>query len=235
LKLSFPESPRIAHHVEPGNNGIYLTRVYNSWVKDVVTENADSGILTEEIASVTIEDITTKGKNIAHYTVAMAGVHNVLAKNINVYNKAVHPLSFNTFSTKNVYLDCEVFVDPILDQHSGANHQNLFDNITVHITPKKDRTYPLFEGGGAPYWKPSHGAYSTFWNIKVNARSGLEDTEAITLNAMQDGVLARIIGVHGNHTFTIEYGPKAYIEFTNKQLDHIPSLYKYQLKKRLTK
>jgi len=76
----------------------------------------------------TIEDVITKGENIAHYTVAMSGTYNVLAKGIKVYNKAVHPLSFNTLATKCVYLNCEVFKDPILDQHSGANHQNLFDN-----------------------------------------------------------------------------------------------------------
>ncbi|MFD0861602.1 hypothetical protein ACFQ1M_05250 [Sungkyunkwania multivorans] len=233
MRLTFPPSPRVAHHVEPGNNGIFLTRVFNSWVDDIVIENADSGILTEEIASVTIQNITTKGTNKAHYTVAMAGVHNVLAKNINVYNWAVHPLSFNTFSTKNVYLNCEVFVDPILDQHSGANHQNLFDNITVHLTPQEDRTYPLFAGGGAPYWKPSHGAYSTFWNIKVRLLGGLDDDAPVILNGMKDGPLARVIGVHGNHQFKVVYEPDAYMEFTNRSLEKIPSLYEFQLKKRL--
>lgn len=62
IKLTFPKYPRVAHHVEPGFNGIYLTRVFNSWVKDIVIENADSGILSEEIANVTIKDITTKGE-----------------------------------------------------------------------------------------------------------------------------------------------------------------------------
>jgi len=33
LKITFPKAPRIAHHVEQGFNAIYLTRVYNSWVK----------------------------------------------------------------------------------------------------------------------------------------------------------------------------------------------------------
>jgi hypothetical protein len=235
LKLTFPESPRVAHHVEPGNNGIFLTRVFNSWVKDVVIENADSGILTEEIANVTIKNITTQGTNMAHYTVAMAGVHNVLAENITVYNKAVHPLSFNTFSTKNVYLNCKIFVNPVLDQHSGANHQNLFDHITVYLNPNEDRSYPLFAGGGAGYWKPSHASYSTFWNINVNLLSGLENTTSVLLNGMKDGPFARLIGVHGNHTFKIDYGPSAYIEMTNTKLKDIPSLYIYQLNKRLKK
>tara|TARA_R110001592_G_scaffold312635_3_gene588019 strand:+ start:2868 stop:4520 length:1653 start_codon:yes stop_codon:yes gene_type:complete len=235
LKLTFPASPRVAHHVEPGNNAIYLTRVFNSWVHNIVIENADSGVLTEEIANVTIKNITTQGTNLAHYTVAMAGVHNVLAENIKVYNEAVHPLSFNTFSTKNVYLNCEVFVNPVLDQHSGANHQNLFDNIKVHLTPNEDKSYPLFAGGGAGYWKPSHGAFSTFWNIEVTILGNMNFSEPILLNGMDDGPFARIIGVHGNHPFTINYEPNSYIEFTNKELKEIPSLYQYQLKNRLHK
>ncbi|WP_373516765.1 hypothetical protein [Pricia sp.] len=233
ISITFPDASYIAHHVERGFNGIFLTRLFNSWVNDVTIDNADSGILTEEIANVTISDIVTQGANKAHYTVAMAGVHNVLVENLKVFNHAEHPLSFNTFSTKNVYKDCEVFVNPVLDQHSGANHQNLFDNSTVHLNPRKDGTYPLFAGGGAPYWKPSHGAYSTFWNINVQLQSDLDKEEPILLNGMEDGVQARVIGVHGNHPFKIEYGPKAYIEMTNQSVKGIPSLYEFQLRQRL--
>ena len=232
LRMSFPDAPRVAHHVEPGFNGIFLTRIFNSWVTDVTINNADSGILTEEIANVTIKDIVTEGKNIAHYTVAMGGVHNVLVENLKVYNKAVHPLSFNTFSTKNVYENCEIFTDPDLDQHAGANHQNLFDNIKVHFEPNTDNTYPLFAGGGASYWKPSHGAYSTFWNITV-AISGNNLNVPIELNGMEEGPFARIIGINGNRNFTVKYGPDSYIEFVNQSMKKIPSLYNYQLKKRL--
>ena len=232
LKISFPDAARVAHHLEQGYNGIFLTRVFNSWVQDVTFDNAESGILTEEIASVTIQDIVTEGKNIAHYTVAMGGVHNVLVKNLKIYNKADHPLSFNTFSTKNVYENCEIFTDPDLDQHAGANHQNLFDNIKVHLQPNADNTYPLFAGGGASYWKPSHGAYSTFWNINVNVIANTA-SNTIELNGMDEGPFARIIGVNGNRNFTVKYGPDAYIEFLNKSMQKIPSLYEYQLQKRL--
>ncbi|MCG9970539.1 glycoside hydrolase family 55 protein [Christiangramia crocea] len=235
FKISFPQYPWVAHHVEPGFNGIYLTRLFNSWVKNVVIVNADSGILTEEIANVTIENILTKGSNTAHYTVAMGGVHNVLVKNLNVYNEAVHPLSFNTFSTKSVYKDCEVFVKPVLDQHSGANHQNLFDNIRVHVNPGNDGIYPLFRGGGAGYWKPSHGAYSTFWNIEVHFLGGLNIKSPFLLNGMNDGPHARLIGVHGNHDIELNYGPGAFVEKTNSNLENIPSLYEYQLNARLKK
>jgi hypothetical protein len=232
LRISFPDAARVAHHIEQGYNGIFLTRVFNSWVQDVTIDNAESGILTEEIANVTIQDIVTEGKNIAHYTVAMGGVHNVLVENLKVYNKAVHPLSFNTFSTKNVYENCEIFTDPDLDQHAGANHQNLFDNIKVHFLPNADKTYPLFAGGGASYWKPSHGAYSTFWNINVDVLDDNSSTP-IELNGMDEGPFARIIGINGNRNFTVKYGPDAYTEFINQSMAKIPSLYNYQLKKRL--
>lgn len=233
FKITFPQAPRVAHHVEPGYNGIYLTRVYNSWVNNIVIDNADSGVLTEEIANTTIKNIKTQGKNLAHYTVAMSGTYNVLAENVKVYNKAVHPLSFNTLATKCVYLNCEVFEDPILDQHSGANHQNLFDNIKVHLNVNEDNSYPLFAGGGAGYWKPSHGAFSTFWNINVTLLNDLNNQNTTVLNGMKDGPFARVIGVNGNSDFKIEYEPKAYIEFTNNDMEIVPSLYKYQLKKRL--
>ena len=50
---------------------------------------------------------------------------------------------------------------------------------------------------------------------------------------MDEGPFARIIGINGNRNFTIKYGPDAYIEFINKPMTKIPSLYYYQLKKRL--
>ena len=230
IRFTFPDIPRVAHHVEPGNNAIFLTRVFNSWVKDVTITNADSGILGEEISNVTVQDIVTDGNHMAHYTVTLGGVHNVLVKNLKIYNKTVHPLSFNTFATKNVYQNCGIFADPLLDQHSGANHQNLFDHITVHINPDKNNSYLLFGGGGADYWKPSHGPFSTFWNLNVQVEKPSD--KSVLLYGMKDGPFARIIGVNGNAKFEVKYEPDAYIEFLNMPLEQIPSLYDYQLKRR---
>ena len=235
IRFTFPDIPRVAHHVEPGNNAIFLTRVFNSWVKDVTITNADSGILCEEISNVTVQNIVTDGSHMAHYTVTLGGVHNVLVKNLKIYNKTVHPLSFNTFATKNVYQNCEIFADPLLDQHSGANHQNLFDHITVHFSPDKNNSYLLFGGGGADYWKPSHGPFSTFWNLNVQVEKPSEITKPILLYGMKDGTFPRIIGVNGNAKFEVKYEPDAYIEFLNTSLEQIPSLYDYQLQRRIKK
>jgi len=63
FRITFPKAPRIAHHVEQGFNAIYITRVYNSWVKNIVIDNAESGIIPEEIANVPISDLVPEGED----------------------------------------------------------------------------------------------------------------------------------------------------------------------------
>ncbi|MDQ9094177.1 hypothetical protein RC083_21695 [Pseudoalteromonas haloplanktis] len=236
--MRFDEHQHVAHHVESGYNGIYLTRTFNSWIKDITIENSDSAVLTESIANVTIADVTTTGKSLAHYTVQLGGVHNVLVKGLTIENPSIHPLSFNTFANKNVYLDSDVKVQPVLDQHSGANHHNLFDNTRVHITLNETQgqyKYPLFLGGGASYWKPSHGNHTTLWNTRINFTNGALSDQPIVLYGMKDGPNARLIGVSANLPFKIEYGPNSYQEGIGEYFSDIPSLYIYQLQKRLSK
>ena len=235
FRIAFPEHPQVAHHVEPGFNGIYLTRLFDGWVRDVVIDNADSGILTEGISNVTIERVTTTGSSLAHYSVQLGGVHNVLVKELHVENPVMHPLSFNTFANKSVYLDAYVRLDPILDQHSGANHQNLFDRTRVEVDlagASQPPNYPLFAGGGAGYWKPSHGNYTTFWNTTVVFRNGASSDAPILLNGMEDGPNARVVGVQANLPIRVEYGPDAYIEGVGRFFHDVPSLYYHQLARR---
>lgn len=235
FKISFPYAENIAHHVEQGFNGLYLTRLFNSWVDDVQINNADSAILTEEIANVSISNVTTGGDKLAHYSVQMGGVHNVLVDNLQVNNRVRHPLSFNTFSTRSVYANSSVALQPLLDQHSGVNQQNLFDNIQVTITLPStgEKHYALFEGGGAGYWKPTHAAYNSFWNIRVHFTNRFDSSEPVLLDGIQDGPFARLIGISGDQPVNVKYGPAAYIEGINQYYQDIPSLYYYQLKQRL--
>ncbi|WGL15765.1 hypothetical protein PVT68_13415 [Microbulbifer bruguierae] len=237
--IEFPPSAYVAHHVEEGFNGIYLTRVYDGWVRNVNIINADSGVLTEEVANLTIRNVTTSGNHKAHYSVAMGDTHNVLVDNLHVQNLVIHPLSFNTFSTKSVYTDSTVDQRPILDQHSGANHQNLFDNITMYVDLNEqeisERRYPAFKGGGAGYWKPTHGADNTFWNIRLVFSNEFEEETSITLDGVADGPNANIYGVYGNRKVAVDYGPGADIVAMNQAISDQPSLYQMQLSKRLSR
>lgn len=235
MAFEFPLYPDMPHHCEEGNNAVYLTSLMNGWVRNVRFLNADSGILTDDISNVTIEDVRTHGPKLAHYSVSMGEVHNVLIKNLKVENEVRHPLSFNTRASKCVYTDCQVEKASILDQHSGINEQNLFDNIKVYIDAPVHETfeYPLFNMGGSKLWAPGHGAYSTFFNIDITFANIPKDLKKpIVLNGTKNGVSARLIGIYANHPVSPDYTPNAYMELINV-IPSIPSLYEYQLNNRL--
>lgn len=235
LHISFPDAPAFGHHMERGYNAIYLTSVYNGWIRDVSIDNADAGILSYNSANVTISNIETTGDRRAHYSVHAGNVHNMLVKNLTVNNPTVHALSVNTQSTKCVFQNAIVNITPVLDQHAGANHQNLFDNITVRFTAKRDKRgpyFPIWNGSGAGYWQPGHGRYNTTWNLKVNILGGADRLETVELRGIAEGPDARLVGISGNRAFGIKYLPTPYLERLNAPMTDIPSLYDYQLSQR---
>ena len=236
LHLEFPQSPYFGHHMERGYNGIYLTSAFDSWVRNIRISNADSGILTYNSANLTIRDITTDGNRKAHYGVHMGNVHNVLADNVAVMNPVLHSLTFNTQSTRCVYKNAEVFVTPTLDQHAGANHQNLYDNVTLHmpaVSSDDGSVAPVFDGSGAGYWQPGHGGFNTTWNLNVQITGGAMPDDVVIIHGLDEGPMARIIGLHGNREFELDYRPAPYVELLNRELRAAPSLYDFQRARRL--
>lgn len=235
LRLQFPEAPAFGHHLEQGYNGIYLTGVFDGWVKKLTIDRSDSGILTDNAASLTIADVTTTGDRRAHYSVHVGAVHNVLVKDLRVENPVVHPLSVNTRSTHSVFLRAVVDKDAIIDQHSGSNHQNLFDQIVMHIDPKQVKgawQYQLWVGGGAPYWKPGHGLYNTLWNARLVIPDSVPADAGVEITSGLEGPGERIVGLHANRKIMVSYNPAPYIAATGEALDAVPSLYDYQLARR---
>ena len=236
LHIDFPDSPAFGHHLEEGYNGIYYTSAFDSWARNLKVTNADSGLLSYNSANLTLENIVTDGNRMAHYAVHMGNVHNVLAKNLRVFNPVRHSLTFNTQSTKCVYHNAEVFVSPVLDQHAGANHQNLFDNITVHATVQQHngtKAIALYDGSGAGYWQPGHGGYNTTWNLNLLVTGGAHPNERVTVQGLDEGPMALIVGLHGNREFELDYRPKPLLTVINTRINHIPSLYNYQLSQRI--
>lgn len=236
LHLVFPQAPWFGHHMERGYNGIYLTSAFDSWVRNVRITNADSGILTYNSANLTLQDIITDGNRPAHYGVHMGNVHNVLAERIVVFNPVRHSLTFNTQSTKCVYKDSTVHAAAVLDQHAGSNHQNLFDNIALYVESKRSGDAVIadvWDGSGAGYWQPGHGAFNTAWNVKVLIVSGAHSDETVVIRGLDEGPHARIVGLHGNRKFRLDYRPEPYVESLNQRLVDVPSLYDYQRAKRL--
>ncbi len=238
LALSFPENPFFGHHNEAGYNGIYFTGVHDGWIRNVTIANSDSGILTDDLANVTIRNITTTGDHTAHYSVHVGNVHNVLIEDLTVENPTIHSLSFNTKATKSVYKNAIVRSRPSLDQHAGANHQNLYDNVTVHLTPDREAAdgtpmFDLYKAGGASYWRPGHARYNTTWNLNVLIDGGVAPGRPVTIYAGSEGPDARIIGMHGNRPLLLDHTPEPHVEWLNKPVSSVPSLYEYQRQKRL--
>lgn len=235
LRLQFPESPSFGHHLEQGYNGIYMTGVFDGWIQGLTIDRSDSGILTDNTASLTIADIVTTGDRRAHYSVHVGAAHNVLVKDLTVENPVIHPLSVNTRSTRAVFLRAQVMKDAIIDQHSGSNHQNLFDQISMWVDPvlKKDQwQYRLWVGGGASYWKPGHGLYNTVWNAKLIMPDSIPAVAKVVITSGTEGPGERIVGLHANRAIDISYKPAPYIEGTGRAIDAAPSLYEYQLARR---
>jgi hypothetical protein len=235
LRLQFPEAPAFGHHLEQGYNGIYMTGVFDGWVKNLAIDRSDSAILTDNAASLTIADVTTTGDRRAHYSVHVGAVHNVLVKDLKVENPVVHPLSINTRSTRSVFLRPVVDTDAIIDQHSGSNHQNLFDQIVMHIAPKQVKgawQYQLWVGGGAPYWKPGHGLYNTLWNARLVMPDTVPADATVAITSGLEGPGERIVGLHANRKIEVRYNPAPYIERTGTAVTAAPSLYEYQLARR---
>lgn len=228
LRIQFVPEEYWAHHAEAGFNGIYLTNTAHSWVRRVTFQDTDSGLLTDVCANVTMEDIKVQGRK-GHYSVHMGDCINMLARRITVNSQRLHALTFNTGSRLCVYTDCLVTRDPTLDQHSGANHQCLFDNIEVYCDNPE---MTILTGGGAPYWKPSHGPFNTLWNVRIRYLVPHPHQAVIPLRGVPDGVAARIIGVTANHPMKLEYTPDPYVEGLNKPNIAVPSLYDYQLQRR---
>lgn len=217
------------HHVEYGFNAIYLTNTTHSWVRNVNFRNGDNGVLTDLCSNVTFENIGTYGRKY-HYAVHFGDCYNMLARELYVQAPVVHSLTFNTGSRSCIYTDCVVTTMPTLDQHSGLNYQNLFDNIFVYVDDPEHKPITM---GGAKYWSPSHAAFSTFWNVHFEFMFENPESDTIKIKGVTDSPSERLVGITGNYPIEINYPINTYEEGTNKGNIAVPSLYKYQLLKRL--
>ena len=229
LRIEFPETLYGRHHLEAGYNAIYLTGVTHSWVRDVRIVNADSGILSDDASQVTIEDVRLSGRPM-HYGIHLGRVSGMLAKRLEIGAGAQHPLSFNTYAKGSVFTDVDLLQNARLDQHRGSNHQNLFDHIRIVAADDEPQ---IFKHGGAGYWRPTHGAFNTLWNISIDFAPEVPDGKTIDLKGEDEGPHARIVGFAANRPISFEYGPDAYFEGMNRPGIGVPSLYEYQLRQRL--
>ena len=82
---------------------------------------------------------------------------------------------------------------------------------------------PVFDGSGAGYWQPGHGGFNTTWNLRVLITGGAYADEVVTVQGLDEGPMARIVGLHGNRKFKLDYRPTPYVEMLNEPLESAPS------------
>jgi hypothetical protein len=161
-----------------------------------------------------------------HYGIHLGDVYGMLVRDFRVDAQSEHPISFNTRSRASVFTS-GYLGKARFDQHRGLNHQNLFDDVEGQLDARHGSP---FEHGGASYWGPTHGAFNTFWNIRLIAPSGtLGGT--LDLGGVDDAGPARIVGLRSSVPVRVAY-PRAYVELTDARVARIPSLYRFQLARR---
>ena len=228
LRFQFPDAPYAGHHLEPGFNAIYLTDLRDGWVRDVAFENADSGILSDRCANLTLTGIEVHGR-VGHYGIHLGDVERALLTDFETSGWMEHPVSFNTGARQSVITHGRI-VSPQLDQHRGANHTNLYDDLQT-VEPREEER--VFEHGGAGYWGPTHGVANTFWNVRLIMEDAPESATPLVLDGIKasgEGT-AFVVGFTSNVPVQIDY-PGAVVEGTNRPGLAVPSLYEYQLARR---
>ncbi len=220
LTISFPNLPYRGHHKEAGFNGIHLNDLRNSWVRDVVVHNSDSGILSDRSSQITLKQIKITGRQ-GHYGIHCGSVYAMLTTDFFIAPNFAHSVSFNTRCTGSVFHQGEI-TDGSLDQHRGVNHQNLFDSIVAYQTTSSSS---LFDHGGAGYWGPVHGAFNTFWGIEVDfSESPQKDAHgAISLGSVEAPGIAYLSHIRANADAIVRYENARFLE--SPQAD---SLYLFQ-------
>lgn len=220
MHIRFVAAPQAPHEEERGHNGLYLTDLAHSWVRDIRIENSDSGILVNDSTNLTIEAIQVDGRP-GHYGVVLLDVYNVLVRNFDIRAAQIHSISFDARARASVYTNGLVR-RATFELHRGPAHANLFDNIVS----LEDRVKPaIFSQTGQPYWGPA-GGYNTYWNMQIEMTT--RPTAPVELGPLPDAGLTRVVGVSANVPVKLT-APGAHVEHIGSGDPAIPSLYAWQL------
>lgn len=67
---------------------------------------------------------------------------------------------------------------------------------------------------------------------RILPTGGAYADETVTVQGLDEGPMARIVGPHGNRDFQLDYRPAPYVEMLNSAVVSVPSLYNFQKAKR---
>lgn len=169
------------HLKEQGFNGIYFSKIVNSWIKNVSIKNADSGIILDGVKNITVEKITLEGERKYHHGFFTKNAHDCLVNEFVINSPVIHGINSDRFGTGNVW-SRGLMRHGTFDMHRGMQ----FDIIRTQIEINNDGVVGGEEDAG-----PMQGRRAVHWNIKLKGKSNLVNEDSL----MHQGVL---VGIYEN-------------------------------------
>jgi len=165
LAMHFAGTTYPGHFKEHGYNGIYLSGVANSWVRDVEIINADYGVNLGNdffctVAGVVLDTDFDRGSLVGHHGLNNSHGGDNLFTRFDIKKTFVHDLTVEWYATGVVFASGKG-VDLCLDHHRAAPYGPLFTDIDLG---KGSRP---FASGGSSNRGPHTAAYSTLWNVRA--------------------------------------------------------------------
>ena len=216
LSIEFNSVPYGGHGLEDGYNAVYLEGVRYGWIRDVEIKNADAGIILNMASQVTLENILIAGRR-GHLGILTQDSKHILMENIRVHSNTLRPVGCTGESGYNVVTDS--FIGRIYD--AGCTQPNLYEGLTVQG-----------DSVGQPILDVESHSPLVLWNIKVHYDHVGAIRPPVYLGSLGDHVT--VVGLSSDVPVRMQSGAGGYYEGINRQGElTVPSLYLYQLGKRL--
>lgn len=161
LRIVMPRHPLKKHNQEAGFNGIFIHRAVHSWVKNVVIENADNGILLLSTKNVSVSGVSLVGTGRFHHGIFSKDTHDCLVTGFSLDALMVHGINSDKFGSGNVWRRGKMR-HGTFDMHHGMQ----FDLIRTDIEIENDG-----ENGGQVQDGPMQGKRVVHWNIRGRKRA----------------------------------------------------------------
>ncbi|MEX2640053.1 MAG: glycosyl hydrolase family 28-related protein [Balneolales bacterium] len=177
LTIAFNTPQPVDQHLEDtGNNGIYLNRVIDCFVRDVTIHEAENGLIHAAAKQTTVHNLHISGSRMHHATALRVGSHDNLISDFVIETEVRHGINTEKLSTGNVWRR-GVMHHGTFDSHRAMSWDLVRTDITVHNDG--------LPGGGSQAG-PFLGRRVVHWNIRIT--NGKPDwiyqPEVISLGAL---------------------------------------------------
>lgn len=211
------------HLKDAGYNGIYFNKCWNCFVRDVVIENPENGLIHANAKNTTSTHFRIEGPAHHHATALRSCSHDNLITDFAINSAPVHGLNTEDLSTGNVWRN-GVVKNGTFDSHRAMSFESIRTNITINNNGKP---------GGAGSAGPLLGARVVHWNIRATGSGEwVNQPDCISMGAL--------VGIQGvprdpKASWAMVEGDKNCIIADEGQTPAIKDLYEAQVKLRLKK